>query len=454
MQGDILKTAESLFFTGIELHQKNEYAAAEAAFRDCLSLVPGRSSVLSNLIACLISQKKFSEAQTILSSALKSHPNDPQLLHHQAILAHHNNQLEVALDFVQNALEETPNNPIFLNTLGSIQRSLRNYPDAKNAYQRALELDNNYHEAATNLGYLLLGRRNFAKGWKLIEARFQKSVGPVSIPSALSHLPVWDGIRSINSILIHAEQGFGDSLQFCRFLQRLPDQISLVTFLVQPELRRLMQNNLDPRIQVIDSVDAIDHTKIDCRAALLSLPRLLNLNQPSDLKTPAYLHTSASITSTAFRPNNHKTRLGGLAWRGNPKLPADKKRSISLEQFESLFAIEDILWVSLVLPEHSHLDRTSCTNPLQQVLSLDMDFQDTAEQIQGLDFVVSVDTAIAHLAGAMGKQVFLLNRYESEWRWGFPPEQNSLWYENVQLLNQFNSDDWSHEIEQLHRLLT
>jgi len=322
------------------------------------------------------------------------------------------------------------------------------YTEAIRLLKKVLEDRPNLAEAHFELALLLLKSKNFKEGWMEYEWRRELPICKGSYPTL--PLPEWKGQDlSGKSILIYDEQGFGDAIQFVRFLKPLKKWGAKAVYLLcQKELTRLMRG-----LEGIDGVFArgVDFTvSIDYISPLLSLPFYMGLGY-KDLHCPTpYLNVSLQdVNIWANKLSNSPTPLKvGLAWSGRSSHPKDKHRSIPFELLQALFEVKGVQFYSL------QKDST-CSHPkLIDYTKLFNDFYDTAAFLLNLDLVVSVDTAVAHLAGALGKNTWLLLPDNADWRW-FDDQYGTVWYDSVTLFRQPFPDDWVSLIEHIaHRLST
>ena len=313
-------------------------------------------------------------------------------------------------------------------------------------------------QARFNLGVLLLQRGNYKEGFELYEARFE--FFSLSNPEVDPHFftkackaPRWNGEDlGDKSLLVWMEQGLGDCIMMMRFLPQVaafcPKRLVL---LCRAPLTRLF-DHVPYHIETIDFDTELRSGVFDYHVALTSLPHLLG----TTLET---LPTEVPYISGHEAMKLHwKERLAptsglkvGLVWAGNSKMPRDFLRSMPFSNLAPLAQIPDCTFISLQKGDIS--DEAAQANWLDhENIAACNDFLDTAALVDNLDLVISVDTATAHLAGALGKPVWLLCRYESEWRW-LMEREDSPWYPSMRIFRQPSVDDWPGVIERIHREL-
>ena len=292
---------------------------------------------------------------------------------------------------------------------------------------------------------------DFKTGWALYEWRWKASTfghAPRNFPK-----PLWLGESSIadKTILIHAEQGFGDTLQFCRYLPLLAEHGAKVLFIVQPELIELMRSS-HLKCALFVPGDHIPNFDVHC--PLLSVPLALRTTRDTiPSKTPYIKPSDDKIADWRKRLGKSQRLRVGLAWSGRKTHLNNKNRSIALSELAPLLALDAEF--HCLQNEINEADRTA-SSLLERIQLIDLtlrDFADTAAYIESMDLVISVDTSIAHLAGAMAKNVWILMPFAPDFRWMLE-RSDSPWYPSVKLIRQDKSGDWSGPISSAAANLT
>ncbi|MGZ5885180.1 MAG: tetratricopeptide repeat-containing glycosyltransferase family protein, partial [Burkholderiaceae bacterium] len=356
-------------------------------------------------------------------------------------------QLVDACDCYRQAIAINPDYALAHYNLGVTLMEQRSFADAINSYRQAIAIAPQLFEAQWNCALALLMIGNYSEGWPLFDSRLQQ--GPKLIHRFTQ--PRWQGENLTGkTILVHAEQGFGDTLQFVRYLALLQERYhpSKLIFECQPELKSLFTNmaGMAQIAQIVaGNVDPLP--SFDVQIPLLSLPLLFKTRLESVPHAIPYIAVPDTLQE------NWKTRLAGekrkkigVAWAGRPTHPHDMRRSIPFKTISSLFFLEDFCFVSLQKAA-SNVNGSS-ESPLMDWTAELTNFADTAALISQLDLVISVDTAVAHLAGAMGKPTWLLNSFESEWRWMLD-RTDSVWYPGMQIFRQPGPGDWESVVQQV-----
>ncbi|HET6933925.1 MAG TPA: hypothetical protein VFI72_03745 [Candidatus Angelobacter sp.] len=246
-------------------------------------------------------------------------------------------------------------------------------------------------------------------------------------------------------ILLHAEQGLGDTLQFIRYAPLVGDKGADVVLQVQPELRRLLSEIKGIRLRECSEVAA---EEIVCQCALPSLPSVFGTQLHTIPSSAGYLARPAETVEQWSARLPQAGLKVGLAWAGNPRHGRDRHRSLSLVLLEPVLRISGVTFVSLQKgPAASQILQLPAGVKVLQVEDESGDLGDTADLIASLDLVISVDTVIAHLAGALGKKVWVLLPFVPDWRW-LLRRSDSPWYSSARLFRQPSPGDWGQPIRQ------
>ena len=326
------------------------------------------------------------------------------------------------------------------NNLGTAELGLAHLAESERSFAEAIRLKPDLAEGHFNRAtpLFLLGRTGEAwleYEWRWRIERFEKA------PSAA---PRWNGEPLVGRrLLVHEEQGLGDTLQFVRYLPLLAGERESVTMLCNPRLERLLSGSF-PSIAVAPKPTVPDH---DLAVPLLSLPRLLGDARPTPPPAPYLLRPEAARIEA---PGRLKV---GLVWAGNASHPRDRDRSIPLERLRPWFDVPDVAWFSYqVGPRQSDVAELGLEATLPDLGHLQPDLYEAARVLAGLDLLVSVDTAACHLAGALGVPVWLLLARVPDWRWGMTGMKTS-WYPSMRLFRQPEIGAWQPVIGEVRTAL-
>jgi hypothetical protein len=317
------------------------------------------------------------------------------------------------------------------------------FPQSIEAHDRAVALAPADPRLRVNRAVALLKAGAWERAWNDYEARLELTDTPLVDPARLmKSLRPGDSLSGETILALH-EDGFGDTLQFLRYLPLLAARGARVVALVPPALARVMRGVPGVAAVVSDRRRLPAH---DFVCPMFSLPRVFGTTVATIPPVPMLAMDQALMRQWARRPPGGKLRVG-LVWAGQarPSLPGfgtlDRRRSCGLAAFAPLFGVAGASFVSLQAGPAARQPRPTgfeLADPMQDVT----DFADTAAIIAGLDLVVSVDTSVVHLAGLVGKPVFLLDRYDGCWRW-LSGRDDSPWYPALTIFRQERPDDWS-----------
>lgn len=411
--------------------------------------VPGVAVALG---ATLRDLGRTEEALWVLQNACRSHPQDALTYANLGNTLADTGDFEAAAGAHQRAIELAPDRAELHMNFGIALQNLHRVDDAIAAYRHALALDPALGEARWNLSLALLLKGNFAEGWPEYEWRWQS--GPQRNAARNFAQPQWRG-ENIHgkTVLLHAEQGLGDTLQFVRYAPLLAQRGVTVIVECQPVLLKLLQYSL-PGIRVIAHGETPPPFDLHC--PMLSLPLAFSTSLATIPANTPYLQVppeKQAYWEAKFR--NEVQTCVGLVWAGNPRAHnptlqhIDRRRSMAISQFFTLGGIPNLAFHSLQIGERGLDVRTSPANFRVADHSHEItDFCDTAALIQQLDLVISVDTSVAHLAGALGKPVWLLSRFDGCWRW-LLDRPDSPWYPSMRIFRQARPGDWEGVIEEV-----
>ncbi|MDD2733795.1 MAG: tetratricopeptide repeat protein [Desulfuromonadaceae bacterium] len=347
-------------------------------------------------------------------------------------------------DTMLHAVELDSKSPRGWQNLGVVFQGIGKIPEAFNCFKRALMLDPAHSTARWNLANLELLTGDYRKGWLDFEARFSK-IDPIAL--RYQEMPRWEGsFLSGKTLMVYAEQGYGDTIQFARYLPLLHHFGGRILFEV-PD-RSLL--TLLERLAGIDRIIVRGETppSADVQIPLLSLPGIIRTELNSiPNATPYLLAPPERIAAWKEQIRGEKTFHVGLCWSGRPK--PDPRRSCSLTQMTLLTNVAGVIFHSLQLgPDAEQVNTQPACMRLRDDTDMLTDFSETAALVSNLDLVISIDTAVAHLAGALGKPVWLLLPFAPDWRWLLKRE-DSPWYPTMRLFRQSRPGDWEEVMERV-----
>jgi len=446
--------AEALFLESNRLRSAGQALEAETSLRRALTLAPNLAEIHANLALLLEERGALTEAEDHYRQALALKPEQTQtLLNFGALLATQKRFTE-AEDAYRQALAITPDSPAALSNLGVLLASLKREEEAEACYRRALALAPDYRKAAFNLAYLLLRQGRYEEGWLRLESR--DWYAPLE---NYLRCPRWQGeALAGKSLLIGFEAGHGDMIQLCRYAALAKAQgAARVAVLCHPGLVTLFA-----AMTAVDEAIAVDAPFPADGWDYWSPPLSLPFHFKTRLDTiPAPL---PYLSATAERIGHWADRLGprrealrvGLVWQGNPRFENDADRSLS--SLSLLAPLGQVPGIHLISLQKGRGEGEAAHPPAGMEIadfgSRCVDFADTAALVMNLDLVIAVDTAVAHLTGALGKPCWLLlPDYQTDWRW-LKDRKDSPWYPGVmRLFRQPAGGGWEAVVEQVKEAL-
>ncbi|WP_019503035.1 tetratricopeptide repeat protein [Pseudanabaena sp. PCC 6802] len=392
----------------------------------------------SNLGAILYDRGKVEEATDCLRRALEIDPDLAEANYNLGTMLFKQGKSDAALPYLEKAIAQNPQSAEAHNVLGNSLREQGKLHDAIDRYREAIALSPDYAEAHRNLGTALLTQGNFEQGLAEYEWRWQMPIFQQDPVSSLIQ-PLWDGSDLAGkSILIHSEQGYGDTIQFIRYLSLLRERNARLVVACPTPLIRLL-SHMEGIAAIGDRYEQLPAT--DWRIPLMSLPRLFGTTLESIPKRVPYI-SAPNAPDLEFRAPHHNIHVG-LVWASKPGHLTANKRSCPFSLLSLVLSIPGIYFYSLqkdVPSSERHLldaHHDRITDLGHQI----GDFADTASLISKMDLIITVDTAVAHLAGAMGKPVWVLLPYASDWRW-LLDRDDSPWYPTMRLFRQKQIGNW------------
>jgi tetratricopeptide (TPR) repeat protein len=393
--------------------------------------------------------ERYEESVASFTQALALDPDSPEAFNNRgAVLVRLFRAAEALEDFAAAIMRRPDYADAYLNS-GNTRKGLGRYPEALLNIDRALSLKPDDPAATWSKAVLTLALGELREGWPLYEARFR--IEPAIRMQRAFSAPRWSGLEPLQGkvLLVHSEQGLGDTLQFCRYISLLEARGAKVIFEVQPQLKKILRS-LDTQAVLVGRGEL--PPAFDLHTPLLSLPLAFRTDLNSIPDAVPYLHVAPA--AAAFWRERLAALPGlkiGLNWHGNPeaeKFSALQARSFPLAAAAGLAQLSGVSWVSLQKgPGAEQRGQVAFGAAIVQLtdpdrMGADEIADETAAILVGLDLVITADTALAHLAGALGVPVWLILQAVPDWRW-LIERTDSPWYPTMRLFRQHAAGDWT-----------
>lgn len=470
------REARALHMLGVAQAHAGAHREAEKLLERARREAPRDASVLTDLAALLVMMDRSADALPLVDKALKLQPALRQASFYRGVALKNLKHIEEALQTFDGLAAVEPTNALYQHNRASLLVQVGRYDEAETIVERllarepgaipallvksivlarrgalseaialcdrVLAREPRYEEARYNRGLFKLLKGDLPSGWLDHESRWKRP--GYADPSPAPAIPVWHGepIEG-RSVMVYCEQGFGDSLHFCRYVPKLTAMGADVTLVAPGPLVRLLQT-LSDKVRIVDRIEA-KHT-FDFQIALLSLPQRFNTDLTNIPHQVPYLGVEADRVARWHDTLGTQGCKIGIAWQGNPQADFDKTRSIALREFFPLSQVPGVRLISL--QKNFGVEQINTLPPEMKVEILGDEFDagpdaflDTAAVMQHLDLVIAPNTAIAHLAGALARPLMIPLDVDSDWRW-LLERTDSPWYPTATLFRQTRRGDW------------
>ena len=423
------------------LAEGNLAGAAEHWFR-VLDTAPGADDIRFNLARALSDLGRAEASERIYRSLIQRVPDHVDALYNLGNLRMRRGAAAAATSWYRRALAVSPERNDCRLNLGMALKAAGRTAEAETVYREAIHRCPDWAEAHWNLAILLLSKGRWAEGF----AEYQWRLRRFEAPNFAGRVPDWDGSAAAGRhLLLWAEQGIGDAIQFLRYVRFAARRAGRITVCCHSALAGLAR-----RADGVDRVVAFGEPlpNVDLQAPLMSLPYLLGMTDPAASWKGPYL----TGTRLGKRPPG-PARIG-LVWSGNPEFADNARRSCPPERLRPLTILPGTIWYALQKGAAAEADgRRALGDQLVDLAPTLNDFADTAGAMEDLDLVVTVDTAVAHLAGALGKPTWLMLQHAPDWRWQ-ADGRTTGWYPTLRLFRQSSPGDWTSVVNAVRRELT
>jgi Flp pilus assembly protein TadD len=426
---------------GVALAAQGRWEECLACYRDAIRGNPTSAVFHNNIGNALRQLTQLDEAERHLRDATRLRPDYPEAHNNLGIVFSHKGEGRETERCYRRALELRPGYAEAHNNLGVLLNDIAGPGHAVEHFSQALALRPDYPEARLNRALAWLSLGDYERGWPEYEFRWK---GKANTPRSYPNRPLWDGSDPAGkTILLHPEQGLGDSIQFLRYAKLLAQRGGRVVFEAPRPLAELAQTC--PGIAAVVGASQLA-PEFDYHTPLLSLPRFLGTRRPADIPSgvPYLLPDRARAAYWREELTGIEGLRVGIVWQGNPQHKGDRTRSLRLARFAPLAAVMGTRLLSLQKGfGHEQLADFAQQFDIADLgrRTADDSLADMAALVMCLDLVVCVDTAMAHLAGALGRPVWMLLSYNADWRW-LRDRADTPWYPTMRLFRQPRPGDW------------
>jgi tetratricopeptide (TPR) repeat protein len=435
------ETADAYGVLGIIFYDRELFEEAIENYKKAIEINGKKADYHTNLGAALEKLERFDESVKAHEKAIELDPNQSKYYYNLAMALRGDDRWEDSIEILRKSIELDPAHVDSLFSLGNNLNKLGHYDEALKFLNKAHKIAPEDQRVLYNRSFIYLLKGELRDGFRDYEARFEQGDDFLYMPDFTKDKPLWDG-SDLNgkTILLHAEQGFGDMIQFIRYI---------------PELKkmgaRIIVESHEPLQDFLQQIDAIDTLlrkgvvipKFDYHAPILSMPYFFDTDLDTIPNETPYMHAYPEKIAQWQEHLNIDGLKVGFIWAGREVHKNDHNRSCKLADFEQLMDIPNVTFFSL--------QKGRCEDEIAELAKqhknvIDLgskieDFTDSAAIIEQLDLVISVDTAVVHMAGALNKPVWTLLPFVPDWRWMLERE-DSPWYPSMRLFRQPKIKDW------------
>lgn len=434
-------------YLGVLMGELGRHRDAVIACRKALQMDPTLLVAYATIIAAHSSLNEHDDALRLACHYVEHAPDDPDAYCAFAMALQYTGRWDDALAMCGKAIALAPDNPTLLHTMGRIAHAAGTMDAALDIYERAIALAPERAKLRWDQSLALLLAGRYREGWSAFEVRWD--VNQLRVDNRNFTQPAWNGEDLAGkTILLHAEQGMGDTIQFIRYAAGVARRGGRVVAQVQPLLKRLVASAAGVDA-VVAYKEPLPHFDVYC--PMLSLPRIFETDLDTVPDAQGYLHPEpAARAQWLNRLGPRKGLRIGLIWAGNPTHRNDSNRSMRLEQFMPALTMPGLEWFSLQVGQAEADLRQLPAGMIRNLVPDIMDFADTAAALSTLDLLVTVDTSSAHLAGALGQNVWVMLPFAPDWRWMLGRE-DTPWYDSMRLFRQTELGNWAPVVDRLVR---
>jgi len=419
-------------------------------YQKSLDLKPNDAECNVKLGISFMMDKRYDQSVQYFNKALELNYDEAEIYFNLGNVYCEKEDYIKAKNYYNKSIELNPNNPDSFNNLGQLYRFNNELNKAIPNFLKALELDPNNKIAQFNLARAYIGNQNFEVGWNYFECR-NEIFDSYSRENESLFNKFWKNNISGKTILVSQVGGYGDAIQFSRYLSLFKEKgAKVITIITEPLIDLFRHNNI--QAEILEETVSESDIKFDARITNICLPAYFKTSFKNNISKGAYLKADPIKVNAYWEKffNNNKFKVGIVWGAGNKIEKLIDKKDINLKYLLKFLTIPGIQLYSLQkgIDECELKDHSEAANIIDLGITF-KDFSDTAAAIENLDVLVSVDTGVAHLAGAMGKKVFLMLPFFADWRWLTNLEDN-LWYDSMKLYRQKEPGNWQELINRVY----
>lgn len=440
-------SAVAFYFYGNALRFAGDFAGARAAFERAVAMEPLMAEAYNNLALVLGKLGLEDEAREALARATRANPNLAAARSNLGAIMSRGSVLDEAEAMLAEAVRLAPDSLDARTNYAAVLMRQRRFAEAKAELRRVLAAEPGFASAELNMGLTLLTEGRLDEGWPYYESRWKQPQLAEKRPPLAS--PPWTGeVLDGRTLFIFAEQGFGDNLQFIRYALLLKARYPgarLVHYALHALVDLLRASPVGEICDIVPWGQPIPEHDFHC--PVMSLPWrygtvLANIPDPGPYLAPSVSARGA----VAALPAGLRV---GLVWASSETFVYRSAKTVALAQLLPLFTVPGVVWVNLQFgKEAAEIAENGLAAGIIDPMSGVRSFDDTAAIVAQLDLVISVDTAVAHLAGAMGRPVWMIDRFDTDWRW-LPDREDSPWYRRMRIFRQREMGGWSEVVDRV-----
>lgn len=460
--------AEKYFLKSIEINQnyfesynnlgniflkKKKYLNALRYYKKCLSIKNDFNIALLNIAKLLVEIKKYKLSEKILNKVKTTQPQNAEIYFLKGIIEKRNFKNDSALENFLNSINLKPDYCEAYNEIGFLYYLKKDFDKAEYNLKKAIKIDGNFYGAKFNIGWIELLKENFKEGWK--NYRYRKKIN--NSAKILIKIPELDNLLNLKDkkLFIYSEQGLGDIIQFYRYILLLAKKTKKIFFQVPSSLKYILSSN-ESCIELVNDFDKLPQCDFQC--SLLDLPQIFETNIHNIPHNIPYISIDENLKQNWSNKLNKKKFKIGICWQTGKKIDADhlqfaQERSFNLKEFEKIALLNNVELISLQINSENFKNNEIFKN-IKFFKHMDhlQPFMDSAAIIENCNLIISCDTSIVHLSGALGKETILILNYNNDWRWGLNRDK-SIWYKNIKILRQVEPGSWKEPFDKAYEII-